>query len=82
MVVEEEMGGKKICNWVVILCEVMVLFFFSRGGGGFLFNCCAYMIPNNDEACRQAGTFSTCSVFCFLFFVACYLLFPRRMDGW
>lgn len=35
VVVEEEMGGKKICNWVVILCEVMVLFSFRARGGGF-----------------------------------------------
>lgn len=26
----EEMGGKKICNWVI--CEVMVLFSFRVGG--------------------------------------------------
>lgn len=75
------MGGKKICNWVVILCEVMVLFFFSRGGGGF--NCCAYMIPNNDEACRQAGPFSTCSIF--LFFVFSFFrgewMVPRRVPS-
>lgn len=28
---EEEMGGKKICEWVVILCEVIVLFSFRAG---------------------------------------------------
>lgn len=74
------MGGKKICNWVVILCEVMVLFSFRAGGFSFhffFFNCCAYMIPNNDEACRQAGTFVTCSVF--LFF--CFFPFSE-VDGW
>lgn len=35
------------------------------------------MIPNNDEACRQAGAFFDLQ--CFLFF--CFFLFPRGMDG-
>lgn len=29
------MGGKKICNWVVIMCEVIVLFSFRAGGFSF-----------------------------------------------
>lgn len=31
------MGGKKICNVVVILCEVIVLFSFRAGGFSFHF---------------------------------------------
>lgn len=67
------MGGKKICNWVVI-CEVMVLFSFRAGGEVFFFNCCAYMIPNNDEACRQAGSLFDLQYF----FVFCF----SEANGW
>lgn len=78
-----EIGRKKICNWVVILCEVMVLFSFRAGrvfSFLFFFNCCAYMIPNNDEACRQAGTFVTCSIFfCFLFLFSFSF---SEVNGW
>lgn len=54
---------------------------YWAGGFSFFFNCCAYMIPNNDEACRQAG--SLFDLQCFLFFVFCCLLFPfSEANGW